>query len=64
MEVQESEHVCACGGNCSCHDTESELGQINLTREEYVTRLENYLVQLKGEIELVEGELAELRQEA
>ena len=35
-----------------------------LTREDYVSRLEQYLDDLKAEIKAVEEELASLRQEA
>jgi hypothetical protein len=35
-----------------------------LTRDEYIARLEQYLVDLKAEIQAVEAELVELRQEA
>jgi hypothetical protein len=37
---------------------------VYLTREEYVARLEQYLVELKAEVSAVETELAELRQAA
>jgi len=37
---------------------------VYLTRDEYVARLEQYLVDLKAEIQAVEAELLELRQEA
>jgi hypothetical protein len=63
-DIDETAHVCSCGGNCGCHDAESDFEQVTLTREAYITRLENYLARLKEEIELVEGELVELRQEA
>jgi hypothetical protein len=54
---------CACGGNCGCggHDHAQE---VYLTREEYVTRLEQYLEELRAEIRSVEAELVELRQAA
>jgi hypothetical protein len=37
--------------------------RVYLTRDEYVARLEQYLVDLKAEIQAVEAELLELRQE-
>jgi len=58
-----SDHACACGGNCSCN-SESQVTRVYLTRDEYVARLEQYLVDLKAEIQAVEAELLELRQEA
>ncbi len=56
---------CACGGSCSCggHAHQDEE-VIYLTRDEYISRLEQYLVELKAEIQAVENELAELRQTA
>jgi hypothetical protein len=57
-----SEHVCSCGGNCGCGETHAG-GQVYLTREQYIVRLENYLGELKAEITSVEGELMELRRE-
>lgn len=56
---------CSCGGSCSCgghHDQEEEV--VYLTREEYIARLEQYLVELKAEIQAVETELAGLRETA
>ncbi|BAJ62553.1 hypothetical protein [Anaerolinea thermophila] len=54
---------CACGGSCGCgHHTEEST--VYLTREEYIARLEQYLLDLKAEIAAVEAELAELRQTA
>jgi hypothetical protein len=53
--------TCACGGNCSCGGHTEE---VYLTREEYIARLEQYLVELKAEIQAVEAELTELRQTA
>lgn len=57
-----SEHVCSCGGNCGCNESQAGMGQIYLTKDEYIARLEQYLVELKAEIHSVEDELAELRQ--
>jgi hypothetical protein len=61
-EMHEShQEACACGGSCGCggaHQTQY------LTREDYVSRLEQYLDDLKAEIKAVEEELASLRQEA
>ena len=55
------EHECACGGACGCnHAEEEEI--VELSRDQYVTRLENYLQDLKAEIISVEQELATLRQ--
>jgi len=57
------EHECACGGACGCnHAEEEEI--VELSRDQYVTRLENYLQDLKAEIISVEQELATLRQPA
>ncbi len=53
---------CACGGSCSCGGHHGQ--EVYLTREEYIARLEQYLGELKAEIESVENELAELRQTA
>ncbi len=56
--------TCACGGSCGCggHDHNSE--EVYLTREEYIARLEQYLVDLKAEIQAVEAELSGLRETA
>lgn len=59
----DADHVCACGGNCSCQD-DPTANTMYLTREEYIARLERYLQDLKAEIISVEKELAELRQVA
>ena len=56
------EHECACGGSCGCQDAEFENDVVELTRDEYVVRLENYLKDLKAEIAAVELELESLRQ--
>lgn len=53
---------CACGGSCGCGGHSQQ--EVYLTREEYIARLEQYLVELKAEIESVENELIELRQTA
>jgi hypothetical protein len=58
-----SEHECGCGGSCSCNSGENQVSRVYLTREEYVARLEQYLVDLKTEIKAVEEELVMLRQE-
>lgn len=60
-EFEESQSTCSCGGNCACGGNHAE--EVYLTREEYVARLEQYLVDLKAEIHSVEEELAGLRQE-
>ena len=56
--------TCACGGTCSCggHHDEQEEDVEYLTREEYIARLEQYLAELKTEIQSVESELAEIRE--
>lgn len=61
MSIYEQEQsTCACGGSCGCgQDHESDV--IELTRDEYVVRLEQYLHDLKAEIEVVERELSALR---
>lgn len=56
--------TCACGGSCGCGGHDQQAEEIYLTREEYITRLEQYLVELKAEIEAVQSELAQLRQTA
>lgn len=56
--------TCACGGSCGCGGHDQQAEEIYLTREEYITRLEQYLVELKAEIEPVQSELAQLRQTA
>lgn len=56
------DHECACGGSCGCNSAEEEV--VELSRDEYVTRLENYLRDLKAEIVMVEQELASLRETA
>jgi hypothetical protein len=56
------DHECACGGACGCQDAEFENEVVELTRDEYVVRLENYLRDLKAEIAAVELELQSLRQ--
>jgi hypothetical protein len=59
MEHEESGHTCTCGGNCSCNSEQNAA--VYLTTEEYIMRLEQYLVDLKAEIEAVEKELSILR---
>jgi hypothetical protein len=56
--------TCACGGSCGCGGHEHQAEEVYLTREEYVVRLEQYLTELKAEIQAVESELATLRQTA
>ena len=63
-ETEESVHTCACGGSCGCNDNVAESQQVVLSREDYIVRLEDYLVRLKEEIQLVEAELADMRQVA
>lgn len=55
---------CACGGSCGCGSHDHEATEVYLTREEYVQRLEQYLVDLKAEIQAVEAELFTLREPA
>ncbi len=59
--------TCACGGTCGCgghgHAEQSEE-VVYLTREEYIARLEEYLGELKAEIQAVEAELTQLRETA
>ena len=58
---------CACGGSCGCggsHGHEHHAQEVYLTRDAYIARLEQYLLDLKAEIESVEAELAELRESA
>lgn len=56
--------TCACGGSCGCGGQGHHAEEIYLTREEYIARLEQYLLELKAEIQAVESELVELRQTA
>jgi hypothetical protein len=57
--------TCACGGSCGCGGHgHQEVEEVYLTRDEYVARLEQYLLELKAEIQSVENELVQLRQEA
>lgn len=56
--------TCACGGSCGCGGHEQQVEDVYLTREQYIARLEQYLVELKAEIQAVETELVELRQTA
>lgn len=60
-QYKNEESTCACGGTCGCgghHQADM------VPKEEYVARLEQYLVDLKTEIVAVEAELAELRETA
>ena len=59
-----SDHECACGGSCGCQTAEVETDVVELSRDEYIVRLENYLRDLKAEIIAVEQELVSLRQPA
>ena len=62
MSIYEEQSTCACGGSCGCGHNEAEQAeQIEMTREEYVLRLEQYLKDLKAEIVLVERELNSLK---
>ena len=63
MALDESTLTCACGGNCGCQDN-LQSDSSTLTREEYVTRLEQNLVELKAEITSVEEELVSRKQTA
>ncbi len=60
MSHDESAHTCACGGNCSCQ-TSRQDEMVYLTREQYIMKLEEYLVDLRAEIDAVEAELSELK---
>ena len=57
-----SEQECACGGSCGCNTADEDV--IELSRDQYTLRLENYLRDLKAEIQMVEQELASLRETA
>jgi len=63
MDHEEATHTCACGGNCGCQDNE-QTNSVYLTQDEYVARLEQYLVELKTELSSVEEELNKLKQPA
>ncbi len=56
--------TCACGGTCGCGGHHDEVEEVFLTKEQYIARLEQYLAELKAEIQAVENELVELRQTA
>jgi hypothetical protein len=59
--------TCGCGGSCACgggHAHGHDQAEVYLTREEYVARLEQYLVDLKAEIKAVEEELVSMRETA
>ena len=57
--------TCACGGSCGCGGHgQQQVEEVYLTREEYVARLEQYLVELRAEVLAVETELVQLRQAA
>ncbi len=56
--------TCACGGSCGCGGHDHQVEEVYLTREQYIARLEEYLTELKAEIQAVEAELVELRQTA
>jgi len=56
--------TCACGVSCGCGGHDNNTEEVFLTREEYIARLEQYLQELKGEIQAGEAELVELRQAA
>jgi hypothetical protein len=60
-EFEQSQSTCACGGSCGCGSAHEE---VYLTREDYITELEKYLVRLRQEIESVEMELTQLRETA
>lgn len=53
---------CGCGGSCGCSGEHGDM--VALTRDDYIQRLEDYLRDLKAEIEAVERELHMLRQTA
>jgi hypothetical protein len=56
--------TCACGGTCGCGGHHDQVEEVFLTKDQYIARLEQYLVELKAEIQAVEAELVELRQTA
>ena len=59
-----SGETCACGGSCGCGNHGHDHAEVYLTREEYIARLEQYLIDLKAEIQAVEEELLSLRETA
>ena len=63
MALQENTSTCACGGTCGCGGDHA-VERVPMTREEYITRLEQYLGDLRAEIASVEEELASLKQTA
>ena len=56
-------HACACGGSCGCQNQEQSQ-RVYVSQEEYVSRLEQYLVELKAEIAAVEMELIKIKSPA
>ncbi len=54
--------TCGCGGNCGCSAEHGDM--IALTRDDYIARLEQYLRDLKAEMEAVERELQMLKEMA
>ncbi|MEN4010670.1 MAG: hypothetical protein AB1453_02215 [Chloroflexota bacterium] len=54
--------TCGCGGSCGCSGEHGDM--IALSRDDYIQRLEDYLRDLKAEMEAVERELHMLRQTA
>lgn len=62
MSAHDHQDTCGCGGSCGCRSEHTEM--VELTRDEYVHRLEEYLRDLKAEVESVERELHSLREMA
>ena len=60
MTHDDTSSTCACGGSCGCQDSQS-TAHVHLTREEYIAQLEQYLVDLRSEITLVEKELEQVK---
>ena len=55
-----SENSCECGGGCNCEGG-SHFSRRYQTKEEQIAELENYLKDLKLEVQAVEERLTDLR---
>jgi hypothetical protein len=56
-----SEHECGCGGDCDCGEYAGGFERQYLTKAEKIAELEDYLGDLKLEVQAVEEHLADLR---
>ncbi len=58
MDLMDKE--CACG--CGCHGGSQHHGRRFFTKEEKISRLENYVEQLRKELAVVNEKIKELKQ--